>query len=371
MNELNVDFGDRSYPIYFRHGAEQELVERVLGEARTGRAIVVSDENVSHLYAQSFVERLRQCGLNTALFAIRPGEAHKTLDTVRAIYEQAIQFGIDRETPIIAYGGGVVGDVAGFVAATLLRGLPLIQVPTTVLSQVDSSVGGKVGVNLAEGKNLVGAFHQPQWVFVDTQHLSTLDRREIRSGLVEALKHGALGDARILETLVHHGHELQDGHLQHVGSLIAQAITVKAAVVARDEKDRGERMVLNLGHTLGHALEMGTLSPALRHGEAVGLGLRFMQALSVNVLHLSRAAEERLSQALDAVGVPKHWGRYVNETVLDRISLDKKNQGDTVRVIGLRDIGDPVIMTMSLEEFKDRLVALAALDAKEEHREGK
>ena len=230
--------------------------------------------------------------------------------------------------------------MAGFVAATLLRGLPFIQVPTTVLSQVDSSVGGKVGVNLAEGKNLVGAFHQPQWVFIDTRHLSTLDLRDVRSGLVEAVKHGALGNPKLLDALQQSSEGLQNGEWARCPALLAQAVRVKADIVERDEREHGERMVLNLGHTLGHALEMGTLNPTLRHGEAVGLGLRFAQALSVQELHLSRHAEERLAKALDAVGVPRRWGHFVNQTVLDRIGLDKKNRGASTR-LG-RDL-DPVI----------------------------
>jgi 3-dehydroquinate synthase len=362
VNSLQIDLGPRSYPIYFRTNAQPELVERSLASCATGRAIVITDENVAKLYAQDFVNELRQSGLQATLLTIPVGEAHKTLKSVEKIYQQALQFGVDRKTPIIAYGGGVVGDVAGFVAATLLRGLPLVQVPTTVLSQVDSSTGGKVGVSLAEGKNLIGAFYQPRWVYIDAAHINTLDGAEKRSGMTEALKHGMLADPSLVDDIANQAQILLGKPGPEYLSIVKRAVSIKAQVVADDEFETGRRAILNLGHTLGHALEYDHGMGSLRHGDAVGLGMRFSLALSAKRLHLAQSQVDRALTALDALGSPSDWADRITPTVLSRIHLDKKIHGNVVRVIGLRDLGDPVVLSMSLTEFKETVESLATAE---------
>lgn len=358
--EITVNLGDRSYPIFFRQDARAELAERLLGMAHTGRAVLITDKTVRPLYAQPLADLLRDRGLKVALLDFPAGESHKNLDTVRRIYEHCLQFGVDRQTPIISCGGGVVGDVAGFVAATLLRGLPFVQIPTTILSQVDSSVGGKVGVNLAEGKNLIGAFHQPSWVFVDPTCLTTLPLEERRSGLAEAVKHAALSDVDLLTEIKDNATNLLAADVDSMLSLLPRTVAIKAEVVSQDEREAGLRAILNLGHTLGHAFEADCGYRGLRHGEAVALGMRATLELSRMYLGLPRSAENLIIETLDALGLPADWAARMRPSVLDRVDLDKKNLGSCVRMVLLRDVGIPVIESIPRAEFRERMVALAA-----------
>lgn len=349
--DLIVDLGPRRYPVHVRRDARPELVERIAAFAPGGRVIVISDDTVARLHARTVIGDLQQKGLAATLLSFTPGEEHKTLATVKTLYDGALAAGVDRRTPIIAFGGGVVGDVAGFVAATLLRGLPYAQVPTTVLAQVDSSVGGKTGVDLPQGKNLVGAFHQPKWVFVDVAHLETLPAREIRAGLAEAIKHAALADPTMLDRITAHGHALSTGDADALAEVIGRAIQIKAAVVADDELEAGKRAILNFGHTLGHALEAATGYTELRHGEAVALGMRFAARLSVALCGLDPDAALRLDAALDACHLPADWARRVDDDVLAHVASDKKIHGDCIRTIMLRAIGEPEIVPLPLSTF--------------------
>ena len=349
--DLVVELGPRRYPVHVRRDARPELVERIAAFAPTGRVIVISDDTVAGLHVSTVVDALRDKGLDAALLTFTPGEENKTLATVHRLYDAALTAGVDRRTPIIAYGGGVVGDVAGFVAATLLRGLPYAQVPTTVLAQVDSSVGGKTGVDLPQGKNLVGAFHQPKWVFVDVAHLATLPAREIRAGLAEAVKHAALADPTMLDRITAAGHALSNGDADALAEVIGRAIQIKADVVADDELEAGKRAILNFGHTLGHALEAATGYTELRHGEAVALGMRFAARLSVSLCGLDPDAVLRIDAALDACHLPADWARRVDDDVLARVASDKKIHGQCIDTILLADIGDPRIVPLPIPTF--------------------
>lgn len=365
---LTVRPASGPYPVYMRRDARPELVERIAKMAETGRVVVISDDTVSPLHVEPVVAALEARGLDVALLTFPAGEPNKTLTTVHDLYTRAIDFGVDRRTPVVAFGGGVVGDVAGFVAATLLRGLPYVQVPTTVLAQVDSSVGGKTGVDLPAGKNLVGAFHQPRWVFVDVEHLSTLDPRDVRAGLAEAVKHGALADPALLEQMTRDGKRLVAGDLDALADVIAQAIAIKAAVVAEDELEAGRRAILNFGHTLGHALEAAAGYHDLRHGEAVALGMRFATRLSARRCGLSADAVAQVDAALDACALPADWARRVDDDALARVATDKKIHGQSIRTILLRELGDPCIVPLSLDTFAEEARALAELSTEEDRR---
>ncbi|MEZ4432226.1 MAG: 3-dehydroquinate synthase [bacterium] len=359
----------RPYPIHLRHDALPELIERTAALAATGRVIVISDATVAPLHAAPLADALRARGVNAPLLAFAPGEENKTLATVHALYAQAIAAGVDRHTPIVALGGGVVGDVAGFVAATLLRGLPWIAAPTTVLAQVDSSVGGKTGVDLPEGKNLVGAFHPPRFVFADAAWLTTLPARETRAGLAEAIKHAALADAPLLDRITRDGARLAAGDLAVLAPTIADAINIKAAIVADDPRDTGRRAILNFGHTLGHALEAATGYRALRHGEAVALGMRFAARLSTLRAGLAPAHVTRIDAALDAVGLPADWAPRIDDDVLARLATDKKSRAHSIDTILLRAIGDPCVVPRPLEALAADARALArGFDAEKERR---
>lgn len=357
MNQLTVELGERQYPVYFRAGAAIELRERI--EALGDRCVLVTDETVNALHTQRLVDALRARGQKVGHLIMTPGEAEKTLATVERFYGECIEFGVDRRTPVVAVGGGVVGDVAGFMAATLLRGLPWFQVPTTVLAQVDSSVGGKTAVNLPAGKNLVGAFHQPKWVFVDTQFIETLSPRDIAAGLSEAIKHGSLADPSLLREIEAQAASLIRRDIDAMLSVVSQAVSIKAKIVAEDERETGRRALLNFGHTLGHAIEAEVGYGTLRHGEAIALGMRFAARLSTQTTELTPMAVSALDNALDACGLPGDWAHYVTRPVLERVALDKKIDGKWVNAILLRALGDPQIVRMPLAEFQTRAREMA------------
>ncbi len=358
-SQLIVELGERSYPVLFRSGGLAELVGRVHARCPTGRAVVVSDETVASLHAGPLLAGLRGAGLDVCFVTFPAGEQHKTLDTVRDLYDRALGFGADRRTPVVAFGGGVVGDVAGFVAATLLRGVPLVQVPTTVLAQVDSSVGGKTGVNHPAGKNLVGAFHQPSLVFADAAWLATLPPRELRSGLAEVVKHGAIGDPGLLEQLTVDAAALQRGEPVALVSAIRRAVEVKARVVSADEREAGQRAVLNFGHTLGHAIEAEAGFGPVSHGDAVALGMRFAARWSHRRGALGARELAILEGALDACALPVNWETWVTPAVLARLETDKKVRGECVNYILLEGLGRPVMVETPLAEVRRALEELA------------
>lgn len=358
MRTLTVALGERSYPVYFEHDAEARLVERVQAAAPHGRVVLVSDQTVFDLHGARVTQALRHAGLAVAALRFPAGEVHKTLSTVARLADEALAFGVDRGTPVLALGGGLTGDVAGFLAAILLRGVPLLQVPTTTLSQIDSSVGGKTGVNHALGKNLVGAFHQPRWVHVDTAYLATLPQRDRRAGLAEAVKHAALARPALLDALMALPADLAPAAL---GRILAPAVAVKAQVVQDDEREAGRRQVLNLGHTLGHALESESHrdtsdEAALRHGEAVSLGLAWALEQSVAHAGLADADADRVRSALIQLGLPVDWRARVTPAVIDRLASDKKIRGEYVNLILLAGLGRPLIVPVSLQDLRARLV---------------
>ena len=363
MKRLDLALGERSYPIFFRNDATAELAGLV--EALGPRCVVVTDSTVRDLHCQAFVEALRARGREVALLVMPAGEAHKTLETVARFYGECVAFGVDRATSVVAFGGGVVGDVAGFLAATMLRGLPWVQVPTTVLAQVDSSVGGKTGVNLPEGKNLVGAFHQPRWVFIDTAFIGTLPTRDIAAGLSEAIKHATLAAPGLLSEIEARAPALVRGDAAALQDVVQRAVAIKAEIVAADERETGQRALLNFGHTLGHAIEAEAGYGALRHGEAVALGMRFAARLSTVKTALTPRAVSRLDGALDACGLPKDWAAHISAPVLARVARDKKIRGQWVDAVLLHDLGDPRIVRMPLIDFQTRARQMA-----QEHRTG-
>ena len=271
----------RSYAVHFEPlaTAPTHLREAGLG----GRALVVTDATVGPLWLGELAEALGGAGWEVETATVAAGERSKSRETLADVVDWALGLGIDRQTPVLALGGGVVGDLAGFAAATLLRGLPLVHLPTTTIAQVDSAIGGKTGINHPAGKNLVGAFHQPRVVLADPATLATLPEREFRSGLAEAVKHALVADAALAERLGAEWDALVGRQPATVAALVRDAAAVKAAVVEADEYEAGRRAVLNFGHTFGHALEREAGYGALTHGEAVALGMRAALHLSASL----------------------------------------------------------------------------------------
>lgn len=351
----------RSVPVHFGLGLEGRLVDHLATRSGSGRVLLVSDARVAPLHGVRLTARLRQAGLRPHLLVFAGGEASKTLETVGHLAAEAIAAGVDRDTCVVALGGGVVGDVAGLLAALLLRGLDCVQVPTSLLAQVDSSVGGKTAVNHSGGKNLVGVFAQPSAVFIDVAYLDTLPRREWRSGLAEVIKHAALAEPDLLEAAVA---VAESGACAGYPALelVRRAVAIKAHIVAADEREAGIRRWLNLGHTVGHAFEAVHVD-RLRHGEAVSLGLAVALRLAQDLTRLGAPEAERVREALRRCQLPLDFESWLTPAVVERVALDKKVRGEYVDLVLLEALGRPVIQPVAVEALRARLWALVATPA--------
>lgn len=330
----------RSYAVHFEPLAAAPMHLREAG-LEGPRALVVTDETVGPLHLGALADALRADGWAVESTAVPAGEGSKSLEQLAALHDWALGLGIDRRTPLLALGGGVVGDLAGFAAATLLRGIPLVHLPTTTISQVDSAIGGKTGINHATGKNLVGAFHQPRLVLADPSTLDTLDDRAFRSGLAEAVKHALISDASLADRLDREWDALVARDPDVLPPLLRDAAAVKARVVEADEREAGERAFLNFGHTFGHALEKEAGYGTLTHGEAVALGMRA-------ALHLSESL--RLGRVADTPGAFAEADRLVArlgapvptfdvDALMAATQSDKKRTAAGVRYVVLDAVG--------------------------------
>ena len=302
MPTVHVDLAERSYDVIVESGILRQAGARLAAAGLDGRHLaVISDETVASLHADTLLAALEAAGFRASLHTVPAGEASKSMDQVETLCREMIRAGHDRKSAVVALGGGVVGDLAGFVAAVFYRGLPYVQMPTTIVSQVDSSVGGKTGVNVAEGKNLVGAFHQPRLVLVDVETLRTLPDREFHEGFAEAVKHAAIRDAAMLDELT----ALDASSRDVPADLIARNIAIKARVVEADEHETlGIRALLNFGHTIGHGIEAAVPYGELLHGEAVALGMRAALFLSERHAGLAPDASAKILRALARFHLP-------------------------------------------------------------------
>ncbi len=343
-----VDLGARRYDICIGAGLLQTLGARVYALRPEARVMVVSDETVAALYEGVVIKSLRRAGIAGESMRLPAGEASKSMAVLETLCRALLQARLERTDLVVALGGGVIGDLVGFAAAITRRGMDFVQVPTSLLAQVDSSVGGKTGINTPQGKNLIGAFHQPILVVADTQVLDTLTAREFRAGYAELVKYGLINDAAFFSWLLsHHGQVFACAGAERAHA-IETACRAKAAIVARDEKEHGERALLNLGHTFGHALEALTgYSDALLHGEAVAIGMCMAHRFS-NWLDLASAGDaEQVEAHLRAVGLPTriaHMARDARaritlEAMLAAIAQDKKVRRQRLRFVLTRGVG--------------------------------
>ena len=319
MNQtVKVDLGDRAYDIEI--GRNVGAIDGLAGAA-DGRVLIVSDSNVDPLYGSQVQQQLEQAGCEVSRAIVPAGEPSKSVAALSSLWEQAVDAGLDRHSCIVALGGGVVGDLAGFLAASYLRGVSFIQVPTSLLAMVDSSVGGKTGINLPQGKNLVGAFYQPLRVAIDLAVLETLADREYRSGLAEVIKYGVIRDAELFSYLETHVDAILAKEDEALAHIVARSCEIKADVVAADEREGGLRAILNYGHTLGHAIEQAEGYGAWLHGEAISIGMAYASDLSVEAHGLSPEEAERIKRLLVAYGLPVARGPFEG-VVLERDSLE-------------------------------------------------
>lgn len=334
---LDVDLGARSYPIWIGSGLLADASR--WRQAIDGRhVLVVSNQTIAPHYLDRVLRGLD--GIHCASVLLEDGERFKNLDSVQRVFDAMAKLGATRDATILALGGGVVGDLAGFAAACWMRGVDFVQMPTSLLAMVDASVGGKTAVNLPAGKNLVGAFHQPRAVVIDTGTLATLPDHELRAGLSEAVKHAALGDAPFFARLQTMAPDLIQRDHAALVETIAHACRFKAAVVARDETEQGERALLNFGHTFGHALETETGYGTLLHGAAVAIGMVLAARLSQRLGLAETRDTEQLASLLRAFGLPISVpGGLDSDALLGHMRLDKKNLGDRLRLVLWRGIG--------------------------------
>jgi 3-dehydroquinate synthase len=340
MKTLPLDLGDRSYPIYIGAGllGQPELLTRHIPGTRVA---IVTNETVAPLYLARL--RTHVASLKPVEVVLPDGEQYKSLEVLNRIFDALLSARCDRRTTIIALGGGVIGDMAGFAAASYQRGVPFIQVPTTLLSQVDSSVGGKTGVNHPLGKNMIGAFYQPRAVLIDPACLATLPEREVAAGMAEVIKYGAIRDRAFLDWLEANVDRLRARDVAALTYAIAESCRIKAEVVAADERESGERALLNFGHTFGHAIEAGLGYGQWLHGEAVAAGMAMAVALSERMGLIGAADVTRLATLLRGAGLPVVPPSLGADRWLALMSHDKKVVAGAIRFVLLRALGEAFV----------------------------
>lgn len=346
---LRVELGERGYDIVAGSGVIARAAIYVRPLLKHPRLVVITDENVAERWLEPLADDLAREGIACERIVLPPGESTKDFARFQDLAERLLGLGIDRSTMLAALGGGVIGDLAGFAAATVLRGIDFVQIPTTLLAQVDSSVGGKTGINSRHGKNLVGAFHQPRLVLADMAALDTLPRRELGAGYAEVVKYGVIGDAGFFAWLEENGADLLAGDAGLRRHAVVESCRAKALVVAEDERESGRRALLNLGHTFGHALEAETgYGETLLHGESVAIGMVMALDLSVR-LGLAPAEDlDRLKAHLAACGLPTGLaglvrGDWTADRLLGHMAKDKKTEAGQLTFILARGIGEAFI----------------------------
>lgn len=335
--------GFQPYDVVVGRGVLAELGPRLASMAK-GRTVIITDETVAALHGPAAMASLDAAGIKAQLLTVPPGEGSKSFAELERVLDRLIAFGLDRRDLVVALGGGVVGDLAGLAAALFMRGIDFVQVPTTLLAQVDSSVGGKTAIDTPRGKNLVGAFHQPRLVLADIDLLATLPERQLRSGWAEVLKHGLICDADFFDWLAGEGAGGAAGDPQALHRAVVRSVEIKSAIVGEDEKEAGRRALLNLGHTFGHAIEaeLGFDEHTLAHGEAVALGCAMAFRYSVATGLCRSLHADRVETVFADAGLPKRLSQvtvFNARSLLGRMAGDKKAEGGSLTLILAREIG--------------------------------
>lgn len=340
-HDVTVDLGDRSYPIRIGSGILETLGEDCKAAGLAGRCLIVSDEQVAPLYAEKVFQSMENAGFSPVLEVLPAGEPTKCHEQLLSLYAKAAENRLDRKCFMVALGGGVIGDLTGFAAASWLRGIKFVQVPTSLLAMVDSSVGGKTGINIPAGKNLVGAFHQPELVMIDLDTLKTLPEREFAAGMSEVAKYGVIWDEQLFQTLEagSSGSQSFFQALEKMGEIISRCCEIKAEVVRQDEREGGLRGILNFGHTLAHAIENVAGYGQFLHGEAVSIGMVYAARLSVAVKGLSVEESERIEKLLVALTLPVAAPEMVWSDLRTAMAVDKKTVGGLPKFVLTDRIG--------------------------------
>jgi 3-dehydroquinate synthase len=337
--KVAVELGERSYDVELGHDWLETIGRRIAARLGSDRIVLVTVPPVSRRYAAMLTRGLTAKGARVSRIVVPDGDATKNLVELGKLYDRFLQLGLDRQSAVVTLGGGVVGDLGGFAAATFLRGIPFVQVPTTVLAMVDASIGGKTGVNLPQGKNLVGAFHQPRGVYLDTKTLRSLPRRQRAAGAAELIKAAAIWDADFFELLESRIEDFLDLDPTIVLPVLERACAIKAEVVERDEREGGLRRLLNFGHTLAHAIESHSGYRGILHGEAVAIGMVFAAERSEAMAFAPAGTRDRLAALLERAGLPIRAPDRSRRAYLSAISVDKKKEGGKIHFVVSKGIG--------------------------------
>ena len=349
MRKIQVKLPCNKYEILIENGLIQDIGDKIANIYTGDKIAIITDTNVDKFYGDVVNNALEEKGYDTLKVVLPAGEKSKSIDSLMVLYNKLLDFNLNRGNLIIALGGGVIGDLTGFCASTLLRGIPFVQVPTSLLAQIDSSIGGKVAIDLPRGKNLVGSFYHPKAVFIDPNVLHTLDRKFLNDGLGEAIKYGLIKDRELFEILskINSYDEL----FENLEYIIYNCCDIKRSVVERDEKDTGERMLLNFGHTIGHAIEKIQNYEGYSHGEAVSIGMYCIAKRCEDMGFCPEGVSESIKEVLVKFNLPYDIGEIEKDKIVEAIGVDKKNIGKSMNLILIKDIGESFIHKISREDI--------------------
>lgn len=350
MSIIRVNLGAKSYNIEIAAGLLDTAGEKIRSISKAQRAAVISDSNVDALYGERLQTALAGSGFKVTRIVFPAGEKSKCLNELAKIYDRLAEAGITRSDLVVALGGGVTGDLGGFAAATFLRGVDYVQIPTSLLAQIDSSVGGKVAVDLPAGKNLVGNFYQPKLVLIDTMLLKTLPVRFLHDGLAEAIKYGCIRDRALFEKIA--AMRDDDELLENIGGIVKRCCAIKAEIVEHDEFDTGERMVLNFGHTIGHAVEKCSNYESFTHGEAVGIGMLLLTRQTERLGLTESGIAAVIYDVLKKYNLPVD-ADYGNEELLKAAGMDKKKSGSSITLVILKNIGTSFLQKTNWQDLPE------------------
>lgn len=350
MKTIEVNLPNSSYELLIKRGIINNIGYEVKKVYKGDKVAIVTDENVDRLYGDIVEQSLKSQGFDILKMVLKPGEKTKSMEQVLGVYDSLLDFGLNRGNLIIALGGGVIGDLTGFCASTFLRGIPYIQIPTSLLAQIDSSIGGKVAIDLQRGKNLVGSFYHPKAVYIDPEVLKTLEKRFLNDGLGEVIKYALIRDKALFDELKEI--ESDEDLLEKIEDIIYKCCCIKKHVVEADERDTGERMILNFGHTIAHGIEKLQNYEGLSHGEAVSVGMYHITLKSEEEGLTKEGTAKEIKELIKKFNLPYEVQGIKKEELLGALAMDKKNIGKNMNLILLRDIGEAFIHRVSGQEIE-------------------
>lgn len=353
MQKLKVNLGINTYEIKIEAGLLAKVGQELRGLSKANKVAIITDTNVDKLYGETLQKSLEKAGFGVGRIVVAAGEKSKSLEVLGSVYGQMAGLGLTRSDLVVTLGGGVVGDLGGLAAATFLRGIDFVQVPTSLLAQIDSSVGGKVAIDLPAGKNLVGSFYQPKAVFIDPDLLFSLPKRYLHDGLAEAIKYGCICDKTMFLRLERICDDIE--LMEYIDEIIANCCRIKAGIVERDEHDTGERMLLNFGHTLGHAVEKCYDYGTYTHGEGVGLGMYLLTKQTEALGLTEKGTTQRIYQILQRYNLPVAVALDKTE-VMKLVAKDKKNNGKKITIVVLDKIGAGRLLELDYDELDEYIV---------------